>query len=119
MAMGLKQIQKLIGILMTNRLKLITSCFSLFFIKGTIQSQLSRRKGIITSMDASEGWCSVYAEVPLNEMFGFSMDLRSATQGKGEYAMEYSRYTPCLPEVQEKLITDYQIAQGIHQEKKN
>lgn len=54
-------------------------------------------------------------QVPLNNMFGFVGELRSVTQGKGEYSMEYSRYTPAFPEVQEEIIQQYQLSQGISQ----
>ena len=75
--------------------------------------QLSRRKGIIMGIDSSDGWFTLYAEVPLNEMFGYSSELRSSTQGKGEFSMEYSRYSPCTPEVQERVISEYQQSMGI------
>ncbi|XP_058802663.1 elongation factor G, mitochondrial [Phymastichus coffea] len=86
--------------------------------QGTVMGQLTRRKGLIQGISGSEGWFTVYAEVPLNEMFGYSGELRSSTQGKGEFTMEYARYSPCAPDVQEQLILQYQEAQDILQQKK-
>lgn len=80
--------------------------------------QINKRKGLILGMDSSDGWFTVHAEVPLNEMFGYSGELRSSTQGKGEFSMEYSRYTPCTPEVQARLMQEYQESQGIVQQQK-
>ena len=74
---------------------------------------MNKRHGIITGSDGAEGWTTIYAEVPLNDMFGYAGEIRSSTQGKGEFSMEYSRYSPCMPELQQKLVMEYQRSQGI------
>jgi len=76
--------------------------------QGTIMGQITKRHGIITGTEGNEGWITLYAEIPLNDMFGYSTELRSSTQGKGEYSMEYSRYAPALPEVQNEVIQKHQ-----------
>ncbi|CAH0726438.1 unnamed protein product, partial [Brenthis ino] len=80
---------------------------------GSVVGQLNKRGGIVTGNEGSEGWTTVHAEVPLNNMFGYAGELRSMTQGKGEFSMEYSRYSPCLPDVQEQLIRKYQEEMGL------
>ena len=47
------------------------------------------------------------AEVPLAEMFGYSTDLRSATQGKAEYTMEFAKYAPVPGEISDELVKKY------------
>ncbi len=58
-------------------------------------------------------------QIPLNEMFGYSTDLRSCTQGKGEYAMEYSKYCPAMPETQNNLAQEWEEEQGLSTKHKN
>ena len=86
--------------------------------QGVIIGQLNKRHGIITGTEGNEGWFTVYAEVPLNDMFGYATELRSATQGKGEYSMEYSRYAPAMQDVQNEVIRKYQESMGILPDKK-
>jgi elongation factor G len=87
--------------------------------QGSVLSGLNKRHAVITGQDANDGYFSVYCEVPLNEMFGYSTELRSMTQGKGEFSMEYSRYCPALPGTQEQLMRVWDEQQGkLFQDKK-
>ncbi|KAJ1936491.1 Elongation factor G, mitochondrial, partial [Linderina pennispora] len=76
--------------------------------QGSVLGSVNKRKGIIVDTDTQEDYCVVTAEVPLNNMFGYSTELRSATQGKGEFSMEYKRHSPVLPNVQEDMVKEYQ-----------
>lgn len=89
--------------------------------QGGVMAQLNRRGGIIVSTDANEGWCCISSEVPLNNMFGYSTELRSATQGRGEFTMEYCRYSPAKPDLQQELIQSFQGAreEDMKRKKKN
>ena len=59
---------------------------------GSINGDLNRRRGIVQGTEDAAGGTIVRAEVPLSEMFGYATDLRSATQGRATYTMEFSRY---------------------------
>lgn len=76
--------------------------------QGAVLAGLNKRHAIITGQDSTENFFTITCEVPLNEMFGYATDLRSSTQGKGEFTMEYSQYCPVLPETHEELMRIYQ-----------
>ena len=73
----------------------------------------ARACGTILGMSEDDGYATVDAEVPLSEMFGYSTVLRSSTQGKAEFSMEFSRYAPAPRNVQEELIQDYQDSKNV------
>jgi len=75
--------------------------------QGAFLKTIMQRRGIIIGTTESEGFVRLEADVPLSEMFGYSTDLRSATQGKAEYTMEFSKYAPVPASVSEELIEKY------------
>ncbi len=76
--------------------------------QGVIIGQLNQRRGIIVNTNIEASYVTVECEVPLKEMFGYSTDLRSATQGKGEFSMEFLKYQQVPKSVQEEIIREYQ-----------
>ncbi len=79
--------------------------------QGVVIGQLNQRRGIIQNTQVESGYVTVEAEVPLKEMFGYSSDIRSVTQGKGEFTMEFDKYSQVPKQVQEDIIKEYQEAQ--------
>jgi len=59
---------------------------------GDVMGDLNRRRGIVQGMEDSVTGKVIRAEVPLAEMFGYATDLRSATQGRATYSMEFGKY---------------------------
>ncbi|MBM4375383.1 MAG: elongation factor G [Deltaproteobacteria bacterium] len=76
-------------------------------MQGGVVGVLMQRRGMIVGTTEGEGFCRIDSEVPLAEMFGFSTVLRSATQGKAEFTMEFCRYSPVPSSISEKLISEY------------
>ena len=77
-------------------------------MQGGILRTIMQRRGMVVGTTEENEFTRVDSHVPLSEMFGYSTDLRSATQGKAEFTLEFERYAPAPREVMEKLVTEYQ-----------
>ena len=75
---------------------------------GTVLGGINKRRGVILGSDNRQGYSVIESEVPLSEMFGYSNDLRSATQGKAEFSMEFAKYSQVPRNVQQELIKEYE-----------
>jgi elongation factor G len=73
---------------------------------GDVIGDLNSRRGIIERMDNNPDGSEVKAYVPLSSMFGYSTDLRSATQGRAVYSMEFERYDPVPDNVAQEILED-------------
>jgi elongation factor G len=71
---------------------------------GDVVGDLNRRRGLIQGMDENPAGKIIRAEVPLSEMFGYSTDLRSATQGRASYVMEFERYAEVPDNIAQGLM---------------
>jgi elongation factor G len=80
--------------------------------QGTVQGDLSSRRGVLLGSDMRDEYTVILAEVPLCEMFGYSTDLRSKTQGKATFTMEFASYKPVPAQIQERLIKAFKEAQA-------
>jgi elongation factor G len=71
--------------------------------QGSILKTIMQRRGQVVGSSEEDGFSTVDAEVPLSEMFGYATDLRSMTQGKAEFSMEFEKYMPVPAETQAEL----------------
>jgi len=71
---------------------------------GDVMGDLNRRRGIVQGMEDSVSGKIIRAEVPLGEMFGYATDLRSATQGRATYSMEFAKYAEAPASVADAVI---------------
>lgn len=71
---------------------------------GDVMGDLNRRRGILQGMDDTLAGKIIRAEVPLSEMFGYATDLRSATQGRATYTMEFAKYNEAPASIAEAVI---------------
>ena len=74
--------------------------------QGSVVGQINQRRGVIMETQSGDS-VSITAEVPLNAMFGYSTDLRSATQGKGTFTMEFAKYAIVPRQEQDEMIKKY------------
>jgi elongation factor G len=75
--------------------------------QGAIIKTIMQRRGVVIGTTEQEGFCQIEAEVPMAEMFGYATDLRSNTQGKAEFTLEFAKYAPAPNEVKEKLVEKF------------
>jgi elongation factor G len=80
--------------------------------QGQVVGQLNQRRGVIQSTETVEGYMVATAHIPLAEMFGYSTNLRSATQGKGEFSMEFAKYQPVPRSTQEQMMKEFREKQA-------
>jgi len=73
---------------------------------GDVVGDLNRRRGIMLGMDDGPSGKEIKAEVPLSEMFGYATVVRSMTQGRASYSMEFKKYAEAPNHIAEKVITD-------------
>lgn len=71
---------------------------------GDVMGDLNRRRGILQGIDDSPSGKLIHAEVPLSEMFGYATDLRSMTQGRATYTMEFAKYSEVPSNIAEQII---------------
>lgn len=71
---------------------------------GDVMGDLNRRRGILQGIDDSPSGKLIHAEVPLSEMFGYATDLRSMTQGRATYTMEFAKYNEVPNNIAEQII---------------
>jgi len=72
---------------------------------GDVIGDLNSRRGRIEGMEARNGLQIIHGFVPLSEMFGYATDLRSKTQGRGTYSMEFHHYEPVPKNIQDKIVS--------------
>ena len=73
---------------------------------GDVIGDLNSRRGRIEGMDSHNGASTIHSLVPLSEMFGYATDLRSKTQGRGNYSMFFDHNEPVPKNIQEKVLSD-------------
>ncbi|WP_165219019.1 elongation factor G [Aquisphaera insulae] len=76
--------------------------------QGPVTGAISSKRGVILGTESRSGYTVITSEVPLSEMFGYSNDLRSSTQGKGSFSMEFLKYQKLPSRFQEEIVKKVQ-----------
>jgi elongation factor G len=71
---------------------------------GNVIGELNARRGKVTGMEPRAGVQVIGSEVPLSTMFGYATDLRSATQGRATFTMQFSHYAPVPAQLAEEIV---------------
>ncbi|AFR97844.1 elongation factor G, mitochondrial [Cryptococcus neoformans C23] len=79
--------------------------------QGNVIGAINQRKGTIVDTEVRDDEFTLTAEVALNDMFGYSSQLRGMTQGKGEFSMEYKNHQPVLPNIQKEMAEAFRKKQ--------
>ena len=77
--------------------------------QGPVTGKVSSKRGVILGTEDRSGFSVILAEVPLSEMFGYSNELRSMTQGKGSFSMEFLKYQKLPNAIQEEVVKKAQL----------
>ncbi len=77
---------------------------------GDVMGDLNSRRGMVQGMEDAPAGKVIRAEVPLAEMFGYATDLRSATQGRATYSMEFAKYNEVPASIAEAIIQETVIS---------
>ncbi|MBW2241168.1 MAG: elongation factor G [Deltaproteobacteria bacterium] len=84
--------------------------------QGAVIKTIMQRRGNVIGTTEDDGFCTIEADVPLSEMFGYATDLRSVTQGKAEFTLEFSKYSPVPGDVKKDLMEKYQDRRQVEDE---
>ena len=79
--------------------------------QGNVISLMNKLQAVIQDTENAQDEFTITAECSLNTLFGFATSLRSSTQGKGEFSLEFKHYAPCSPHLQKQLIADFEKKQ--------
>jgi elongation factor G len=80
--------------------------------QGPVTGAISSKRGVVHGTESRSGYTVITAEVPLAEMFGYSNDLRSMTQGKGSFSMEFCKYQKLPSRFQEEIVKKATLAKA-------